>query len=230
MKPMTIHRSLKSAAGYLPIVSGIADCRKSWRLPLLSLVVITAACLVMAFPSLVDLLEYNRSAVAEGELWRIATCHLTHWSLEHLFWDVAALLFLGFVIEQDKRRRLLTCMGLSAVLIPLAVHTWLPELPTYRGLSGIDSAVFMLLAITVLIDSWDRRDWGWSLVCMAVMGGFAAKTGFEFVTGTTLFVNATAAEMLPVPLAHVIGAGIGALCGMRWNPRPQVDPVVAGTS
>ncbi len=213
MRPITIHRRLKSAAEHLPGVS---------------LVLVAAACLVMAFPSLADRLQYDRSAVVEGELWRIATCHLTHWSFEHLFWDVTALLFLGFVIEQDKRRRLLTCMGLSAVLIPLAVCACMPELSTYRGLSGIDSAVFMLLAITLLSDSWDQRDWGWTLVCTAVMGGFTAKTGFEFVTDTTLFVDATAAEMLPVPLAHVVGAGIGVLCGVQWSPRPQVERLALG--
>ena len=207
MRPITIHRSLKSVAGHLPSVS---------------LVVAVAACLVIAFPTAADWLQYDRSAVAGGELWRIATCHLTHWSFEHLFWDVTALLFLGFVIERDKHRRLLTCMGLSAVLIPLVVHACMPELSTYRGLSGIDSAVFMLLAVTLLADSWDQRDWGWTLVCTAVIGGFAAKTGFEFVTGTTLFVDAAAAEMLPVPLAHVVGAGIGVLCGVQWNGLAEV--------
>ena len=208
MRPTTIHRSLKSVTGHLPSVS---------------LVVAVAACLVIAFPPAADWLQYDRSAVAGGQLWRIVTCHLTHWSFEHLFWDVTALLFLGFVIEQDKRRRFLTCMGLSAVLIPLSVHACMPELSTYRGLSGIDSAAFMLLAVTLLADSWDQRDWGWTLVCTAVMGGFAAKTGLEFVTGTTLFVDAAASEMLPVPLAHVIGAGVGVLCGVQWNGQADVQ-------
>jgi rhomboid family GlyGly-CTERM serine protease len=213
MRPTTLHQRLKSAAKHLPGVS---------------LALGAAACLIMAFPSLADWLQYDRSAVTEGQLWRIATCHLTHWSLDHLFWDVAALLFLGFVIEQDQRRRLLTCMGLSAVSIPLAVYVCMPELSTYRGLSGIDSAVFMLLAITLLSDSWEQQDWGWTLVCTALIVGFAAKTGFEFVTGTTLFVDATAAEMLPVPLAHVIGAGIGVLCGVQWKRQPLVERLALG--
>ncbi|KKK78569.1 hypothetical protein LCGC14_2842260 [marine sediment metagenome] len=212
MRPIATDRKLKSAAGHLPGVS---------------LALVAAACLVMAFPSLADWLQYDRRAVVEGQLWRIATCHLTHWSLDHLFWDAIALGFLGFVIEQDKRRRLLTCIGLSAVLIPLAVCAWLPELSTYRGLSGIDSAVFMLLATALLRDSWEQQDWGWTLVCTALIVGFAVKTGFEFA-GTTLFVDATAAEMLPVPLAHVIGAGVGVLCSVQWKPRPQVERLALG--
>jgi rhomboid family GlyGly-CTERM serine protease len=207
MRPTTLHQNLKSTAEQLPVIS---------------LIVSAAACLVTALPPAADWLQYDRSAIAGGELWRLVTCHLTHWSFEHLFWDAMALLFLGFVIEQDKRRRLLTCIALSAVLIPLVVHACMPELSTYRGLSGIDSAAFMLLAVTLLVESWDRRDWGWTLVCTAVMGGFAVKTGFEFTTGNALFVDASAAEMLPVPLAHVVGAGIGVLCGVRWNGQAEV--------
>jgi len=213
MRPTTIYRTLKSAVGKLPGVS---------------IIVILAAGLLMAFPPAADWLQYDRSAVAGGELWRIATCNLTHWSFEHLFWDVSALLFLGFVIEQDKRCRFLTCMGLSAVLIPLAVHVCMPGLSTYRGLSGIDSAVFMLLAVTLLADSWDRRDWVWTAVCTVVMGGFAAKTGFEFATGNTLFVDSVASQMLPVPLAHVVGAAIGVLCGVQWNGQADVERLVIG--
>ncbi len=213
MRQTTFRSNLKSAARHLPTIS---------------LVVVAAACLVMAFPSLADWLQYDRSAVAHGELWRIVTCHLTHWSFEHLFWDVTALLFLGFVIEKDNRRRFLTCLGLSAVLIPLVVHAWIPELSTYRGLSGIDSAVFMLLAVTLLADSWSQRDCGWTLVCTAVIAGFAAKTAFEFTTGATFFVDSTAAQMLPVPLAHVVGAGIGVLCGVQWNGPAEVQREAPG--
>ncbi|MGD9127901.1 MAG: rhombosortase [Planctomycetia bacterium] len=215
MKAKTMYPKLKSAAG---------------RLPFISLALAVAACLVMVFPSLADLLQYDRSSIAGGQWWRIATCHLTHWSLDHLFWDAIVLLVIGFVIERDNLRRLLTCMGLSAVLIPLAVWTCMPELPTYRGLSGIDSAVFMLLAVTLLHESWARRDRGWILICTAMIIGFTAKAGFEFLTGTTLFVDAAEANMLPVPLAHLIGAAIGVLCAVPWKSRPQAKKEIHLTS
>jgi len=213
MSPITINQRLKSAAGHLPGVS---------------LALAAAACLIMAVPSLVDLLQYERSAVFAGQWWRVATCHLTHCSLDHLFWDVVALLVLGFVIERDNRRRMLACIGLSAVSIPLAVMFFMPELSTYRGLSGIDSALFMLLAVIMLGDSLRRRDWGWTAICTTVMAGFVGKTMFEFATGTTVFVDSAAAEMLPVPLAHVIGAGVGVLCGVRWGKCLRIPNSIPG--
>ena len=138
----------------------------------------------MAFPSLADRLQYDRSAVVEGQLWRIATCHLTHWSFEHLFWDVTALLFLGFVIEQDKRRRLLTCMGLSAAVD--SAYRSVPVCPSFPPTGDSRESTPRCSCCwpsALLSDSWGQRDWGWTLVCTAVMGGFAAKMGFEFVTG-----------------------------------------------
>ena len=63
--------------------------------------------------------------------------------------------------------------------------------------------MFMLLAITLLRDSWEQRDRGWTLVCTALIVGFAAKTGFEFVTGTTL--PAEAINFSKEHLAYVVG-------------------------
>ncbi|MHB8902511.1 MAG: rhombosortase, partial [Thermoguttaceae bacterium] len=138
-----------------PMSTAQSTCRvesgnPTWSLPVASLLVTLAAVLVLPFDSLAGWLQYDRTAVNGGQVWRLLTCQLTHWSWDHLFWDAAALLFLGWVLERQDRRSLLICLGLSVVLIPAVVHIGLPDLATYRGLSGIDSAVFVLLAVTLL--------------------------------------------------------------------------------
>ncbi len=185
------------------------------HLPVASLLVVAAAVAVMFFPTLADQFQYDRAAIAAGELWRIVTCHLTHWSVDHLFWDATVLLVLGFLVERESRRALLACLGVSAVVIPICVWFCLPDLATYRGLSGIDSAVFLLLAVMLLRASLAADDRVWAMVTAAVVAGFVAKIGYEFATGATLFVDSTAAQMLPVPAAHVVGAILGAACGIR---------------
>jgi rhomboid family GlyGly-CTERM serine protease len=193
-------------------------------LPLASLLISAVAVLVVLFPSLADRLQYDRTAIQTGELWRIVTCHLTHWSLDHLFWDAVALLVLGFLVERDHRKTFYVCIGASAVLIPTSIWFCLPELETYRGLSGIDSAVFLLLAVIILQEYLTAREWAWTVIAVVVLGGFVAKIAFEIVTGSTFFVDSDAAKMLPVPLAHVVGGILGAVCGLRLrdqSPRPS---------
>jgi rhomboid family GlyGly-CTERM serine protease len=183
------------------------------RLPNISLALVAAAVAIMPFDTVTSWLQYDRAAVDGGQLWRLLTCQFTHWSWDHLFWDAAALLFLGWVLEREDRRSLLICLGLSVVLIPAVVHFGLPDLATYRGLSGIDSAVFVLLAVTLLRKCYADGDRLWTWACVAMLVGFSAKVGFELVSGSTLFVDSEAAQMLPVPLVHVVGGVLGAACG-----------------
>jgi rhomboid family GlyGly-CTERM serine protease len=191
------------------------------QLPAITLVLVVAAVTVMPFDALTSWLQYDRAAVDGGQLWRLLTCQLTHWSWDHLFWDAAALLFLGRVLEREERRSLLVCLGLSAVLIPAVVHFSLPDLATYRGLSGLDSAVFVLLAVTLLRRCYIDGDRLWTWACVAMLVGFTAKVGFEVISGGTLFVDSEAARMLPVPLVHVVGGVLGACCGIRGTSPPS---------
>ena len=47
---------------------------------------------------------------------------------------------------------------------------------------------------------------------VAVLGlAFAGKTVFELVTGGTIFVSCSPGTSLPVPMAHVVGAGAAAV-------------------
>ncbi len=195
---------------------------ESWlQLPAISLILVATAVSAMPCDWLTTWLQYDRAAVDGGQLWRLLTCQLTHWSWDHLFWDTAALLFLGWVLEREDRRSLLICLGLSIVLIPAVVHFGLPELATYRGLSGIDSAVFVLLAVTLFCKCQADGDRLWTWACVAMLAGFTAKVGFEVLSGGTLFVDSEAARMLPVPLVHVVGGVLGACCGIRGTSSPS---------
>lgn len=84
----------------------------------------------------------------------------------------------------------------------------------YRGLSGIDSASLALLMVTMLRQARRERRHGRVAVCLLVCLAFVGKVGYAAMTGTALFVNGQARQMLLVPLAHAVGAalGIGAAC------------------
>jgi len=193
------------------------------RLPWISLALVASALALMPFEGLTTWLQYDRAAIDAGQLWRLLTCQLSHWSWDHLFWDAAALLFLGYVLEREARRPMLICLGLSAVLIPAIVHFGLPDLATYRGLSGIDSAVFVLLAVTLLRKCYADGDQLWTWACIMMLVGFTAKITFELFSGATLFVDAQASRMLPVPLAHVVGGALGAACGWFAGQTPPAQ-------
>ncbi len=181
-----------------------------------SLVALASVCLHLS-PAAGDWLQFDRTAIAAGQLWRLATCHLTHWSADHLLWDVATFACLAAICQSESRRATWICLAVSALAIPAAVWLLMPDMPTYRGLSGLDSALFALLTAVLIRRGVADGHWRPALVAVGLAAAFGLKTLFELWTGSTLFVDSTAAVMTPVPLAHVVGAAVGAACG--WASR-----------
>jgi rhomboid family GlyGly-CTERM serine protease len=193
------------------------------RLPITMLMMVLFALVLSAVPGAAEWMQYDRAAIAGVEPWRLVTSHFVHWSGDHLFWDVLAFGVLGCLCERSSRRSFLKCVGISAFLIPLTLWFALPQMATYRGLSGLASALFTLLATRVICQAACEGDRSKLAVAALVSAGFAVKIGFEFCTGTTLFVESSAAGLVPVPLAHVVGGLVGIGSGLRESWRQTFD-------
>jgi rhomboid family GlyGly-CTERM serine protease len=176
---------------------------------------------IFAVPSLATVLEFDREQ--PWDCWRVLTGHFTHFDLRHLFWDGIMFLVLGALIEKRGRGRLVGCLVVSAVAIPLAVALWMPEIPTYRGLSGIDSALFTLAMGLLLREALAEKRGGQVILFGALALGFVGKVIYEFLTGHTFFVDSS--SFTPLPLAHVVGAviGLGFVVG-KTDPGSVLSP------
>ena len=187
--------------------------------PYVSLLLASFAVVIYFIPDATHWLQYERAAVARGEIWRLLTGHWTHAGFEHLFWDALMLAVLGALCEGIHRRAFVACVLGSAMAIALLLWVFLPEFEIYRGLSGIDSALFMLLAVTVLRAKLRAREWRWAAATVGFLLLFVAKTAFEFGTGATVFVDSAATGMTPVPLAHVAGMVVGVAVALALGRR-----------
>lgn len=200
------------------------------RLPFVTLTLAAVAMALGLAPALADTFALDRSAFTNGEVWRLLTGHLTHFDNDHLVWDVVALLVLGGLAELDSRRAVVWTLAIAAAAIGVSVVVLQPQFDSYRGLSGLDSALFGLVIARLGLDGWRQRH-GFSMALAGLAGGgFLAKTGWEFAVGDTLF--AVGATYAPVPLAHLVGllAGIGVACGFVSSSADPVRPATAGSA
>jgi rhomboid family GlyGly-CTERM serine protease len=194
-----------------------------------AIVAIVAIIAQLSSPDIARALEWKRESMGAGIPWGVLTGHLAHWSWNHLVWDLVAFVGLSFACLRVRPRRFIVCLGLSAIAIPIVVFVFHPELATYRGLSGIDSALFALF-ITGLwrVGSPGPRFLNGARL-LALVGAvlFLAKTVFEILSGQTLFVQSGEAGFVPVPSAHLAGfvAGLVAALGVRWpeGTRQRLD-------
>ena len=219
--------------------TGLRALRRAAGAPL-TIVLSLIALAVSRSPAAMTWLEFDRVAVATGQWWRLLSGHLTHWNGEHVLWNVGVFLALGALCERIDRRRFAACLLGSALVIPAVVWIASPEILVYRGLSGIDSALFILVAVTVLRTQWASRDWLWVLLAAGLLIAFVVKTGYEQATGGTLFVNSAAAGFIVIPAAHTAGAAVGAIVGLAGRrvlperaqcslrPQPKGDRCAGG--
>ena len=150
-----------------------------------------------------QVLQMQRDDLA---LHQLVTCHLVHWSYEQLAWDALAFLALGVTSARRNRGAAHATLLASALLIPLAVLAFAPQVGAYRGLSGLASAMFALL----LTLEWRRLTW--PVIAFAIL--FVIKLGFEAVTGGAVFANDMGEGVVSVPVAHLAGALIGVIGGL----------------
>lgn len=187
------------------------------RIPWLTLALGALAVTLPSIPGAASWLELNRHAPT-GEAWRWGTAHLVHFNASHLAWDTVALLLLGTWVESVSRRGFVITVALSALAISAAVWWWQPELVTYRGLSGVDSALFGFVSRHLLAIARDRHDRWLGATAITAATLFLAKTGFELISNQTLFVASTGA-FVPVPLAHLVGLVCGAVTQIATSRR-----------
>lgn len=179
---------------------------------------VAGVVLVIAIAGVEPHLQLDRGAILNGQVWRVLTGHLTHWSGDHLLWDLLMFVILGAVAERMDRRRLWLCLGTGAIAISGVFWVMHSHLETYRGLSGLDSALFVLVAICLLNGAKVRGDAGVQRMMMAALLLFVGKIGVEIIGGDSIFVSQSDGGFVTLPLAHATGAAVGAAIGW-WRPR-----------
>lgn len=150
---------------------------------------------------------FDRTAIEQGEVWRLVTGHWVHSGFVHAFWDIAALAVLTAVAEYRLRWQI----PLALLAGTLGVDLWLwwgEGTPVrYCGLSGI---LHSLLAV-VLVRFWcDLRH---PLVLLAGLT-LVLKTGAEITEGAALL---TRTAWPSVPAAHAAGILSGLLLMILIN-------------
>ncbi|HJW93252.1 MAG TPA: rhombosortase [Thermoanaerobaculia bacterium] len=167
------------------------------RIPWLTVTMASLSAL-LAGASLGGYAQYDRAALLRGEVWRLVTGHFAHWSFAHLAWDVLAFLILGALCE--RRRWLFASVILgTALIVSMFLFFCCPEVAMYRGLSSIDSALWMWGVFII-----GERHVSLALTMLAL---FIAKVMVESF-GVALFADG----FTILPVLHLLGALAG-FCG-----------------
>ena len=179
--------------------------------PWLTFALGAAALLLWQAPaSWLQFLELSREGLERGEWWRLYTSHLVHHTGEHLLFDLLGFVFVGTFCELRSPERTRWMLLLAASAVGIGVLSFDGGIDTYRGLSGLATALFAFF----LADAWRRTSrFGPYRAAVSVLGCLlGAKLLAETLGGNSIFIGETVG-FVSVPAAHWCGALIGLVRG-----------------
>jgi rhomboid family GlyGly-CTERM serine protease len=169
--------------------------------PLFATAVTGTALLVFLVPSLSGRLIYDRTEIAQGEVWRLFTGSLVHFSPSHLFFNLLVFGVVGWAISNRGYPGFRVFCILSAGLIGTTLYALTADVVQYGGLSGVACGAVVYLALHGLAERGI-----WRILCAGALLLTVCKILLEFWLGQFLFVNSADGAFVPVPLSHAIGS------------------------
>jgi len=158
-------------------------------------------------------LRYDRTAILDGQWWRLLSAHLVHLGGPHLAMNLAGLwLVWALVGAALSERSWLVLLFADALITGLGLLIFTPQLGWYVGLSGVLHG--LLVAGTIAEIRAGRRG-SWLL-----LAAVAFKLAWEQLAGPLPGSEASAGGTVIVD-AHLYGALGGLLLSPLLPPRPQ---------
>jgi rhomboid family GlyGly-CTERM serine protease len=180
------------------------------RVPWWTIAFVTGAGAAWAIPGAVDILEYDRGALVQGELWRLLTAHFVHYSGAHIINNLPVLVAAMWLVEVRHREDLARLLVMAAVVIGTELFVFDAGIARYAGASGLSVALLTYLTLGGL-----RGEPRWRMTCVAVLSVLAAKLAAECLFGWQLSDWEGSAGFVTVPLSHAGGAAAGFFVWLR---------------
>jgi rhomboid family GlyGly-CTERM serine protease len=161
----------------------------------------------MDFAGAPELLEFDRQALLAGDIWRLWTCHLVHYTLQHLLLDGAVVAIAGLIAAQRLGLRTVgKALAFGAPCIALGLLLAAPELHYYRGASGIA----VMLTVMAGLSLWRDADGRARAVLMLMAVALPAKVVAE-AAGWTRGWSDLPPDVAIAWQAHLLGCVAGVI-------------------
>lgn len=179
-------------------------CNSKWRF-CAGIALVTV--LLTYWPGGLFHLQYERTALSAGEIWRLWSAHLTHLNTGHLLLNLGGLFLICELLWHDLSiAHGLGILLLSATVVSGCLWFFDPDVHWYAGLSGV---LHGLWAGCALASCRSRNG-------LAGLGLLAVKLLVEWRYG----VAPSVAQLIGAPVisvAHFYGAAAGGIYLLLWK-------------
>lgn len=199
-------------------MSRAAGARAAARVPWCTLGVVALALGASFIPGAPSVLEYERSRIAHGELWRLLSAHFVDAWPGLAIVDLPVLVVLGSWLELRVGARALLVMLASALAASAAVWFAREDLELYQGSSAIGYGVFAALTVNLVRD---ERGTFVRIAAGAALALITIKTGGELAGLWFVAIAPLPSGVEAVAIAHAAGGLAGGCVELAWIRKVQ---------
>lgn len=171
--------------------------KNSFIVSVIILIIISIALYTVQDHSL-TLLEFNRSAITNGDYYRLLTGNLMHSNHWHLIFNVAGLGILTYLFYHLlTNKHFIVFSIINAILVSVLIYYYSPTTQHYVGLSGYLHGLFVYCCL-IEINKGMKESW-------FLLLGVSIKIGYENIYGA----NSDMSDLIDVSIAteaHLFGA------------------------
>lgn len=185
------------------------NCDGRRGIALLAICLLLGALAVSGFP-VVTALQYDRTAIAAGEWWRLVTAHAVHLGLLHAALNILGLALVWVLLAREfSARRWALILLASMAAIDAGLWYRDPQIEWYVGASGV---LHGALAAGAIARMRQRDRDGWLLAALLV-----AKLAYEQFAGVMPSSAAIGPVIVNAHLYGATGASVAALLQLGYR-------------
>ena len=179
---------------------------------------VLVSLIIFYIPSLTDTFQFNRKEIFFFFFYLFITCHFTHWNYRHMVIDTLVFLALSYLCISFSFKSRYSIVQyfcyllIPSILISIAVLVFNPEIKFYRGLSGIDWALYFIL----MVQLYFAAHWIWKTGAIIMFFLFSLMIIHQIISKHSLFVADMGEGIVTVPSAHIAGAISGIVCTLVY--------------
>ncbi|MCG9555204.1 rhombosortase [Vibrio sp. Isolate31] len=162
-------------------------------------------CVIFQLEPVQTWVVWDKSAIVDGQWWRILTGNFSHTNYSHLLINLAGLWIISYLFQPSKKQLVVALLVIS---LATGVALLFSSIQIYVGLSGTLHGLFGLFALR---EALNGRKSSWLL-----MLGLVAKVAWEQLIGP----SSTTGELINARVAieaHLAGALAGGFIAIVLN-------------
>lgn len=170
------------------------------RYPILTLLILSVSAVSFISSKITLMFVFDRTALIQGELWRLFTSHFVHFTIVQLGYNLLVFGIAGSIVERKSRLHFGILFTVMALVISATLFILKPAMIYYGGLSGLACGFIFYCALLGITEAGP-----WEIISKLIIFILPIKIFFEMYNTASILPYWGQQNFVIMPISHITG-------------------------